>query len=194
MEALVSLFLLVLTFQVNGFKQFDGKSNFQSGIHGYEADETATLTVYSTLDSFITSTNKHYNSVPITLTEFSKSTVTVPTREVVHTPVDDIVRVSTVQITRTETETVTDVSSIHRCATETSTDLVTVTHLNQNVLHTTITRTTVSTLTFRPTIVQTVISTEKQIKTETEIVKETKWLNTATKKFKKFPLKFSKLN
>lgn len=49
-------------------------------------------------------------------------------------------------------------------------------------------------LTFRPTIVQTVISTEKQIKTETEIVKETKWLNTATKKFKKFPLKFSKLN
>lgn len=170
---------------MNGFKQpIIKKPIFESGIHDYHGvEEIATLTVYSTLDSYTTVTNKHYNTVPLTITEFSKSTVTVPTKEVsiaifslniynslkfchqlnkmfklkfnyefktitskvVPTQVDDIVRVSTVQITRTGTETVTDIFSMHKCATETSTEFVTVTHLNQNVLQTTVTRTTVST-------------------------------------------------
>ncbi|KAB7503952.1 hypothetical protein Anas_14172 [Armadillidium nasatum] len=161
-----ALFLLtLLAFQVYGFKQPIDKPIIEGEIHDFGPKETVTFTVYSTLDSFTTLTNKHYNSVPLTITEFSKYTVTVPTREVVRTQVDDIVRISTVQITRTGTETVTDVFSMHKCATETSTELVTVTHLNQNVLQTTITRTSVSTLTFRPTIVQTVIATERQIET-----------------------------
>ncbi|RXG55579.1 hypothetical protein Avbf_15865 [Armadillidium vulgare] len=131
--------------------------------------EDLTVTVSKTQDVFETFTNKFYNSVPILVTEFSKATVTLPTREVVRTPVDDMVRVQTQQITHFPvTETVTDIFSQHRLHTEISTDAFTVTNVDQNILQTTITSLVVKTFTFRPTIVRTVIDTELVRTTETE--------------------------
>ncbi|KAL7637651.1 UNVERIFIED_CONTAM: hypothetical protein RMT77_012396 [Armadillidium vulgare] len=144
------------------------QDNFQEHTIVRDRDDL-TVTVSETRDIFETRTNKFYNSVPILVTDFRKTTVTLPTREVVRTPVDDMVIVRTQAISQfPATETVTDVFSMHRLHTEVSTDAFTVTHLDQNVLQTTITSLVVKTFTFRPTIVRTVIDTELVRTTETE--------------------------
>ncbi|KAF2358012.1 hypothetical protein FHG87_011233 [Trinorchestia longiramus] len=135
--------------------------------------EDVTITIENTVDVFETLTNLVYNSVPVTLTEFVKTTLIRPTLQIITTPVDDNVFVTTVPAFRTEFVTVTDTSSSFQCATEVSTDSFTITHLAHDIRQQIVTSTVVQTEIFRPTVVSTRIFTETDTATVFQTVTNT---------------------
>jgi len=132
-----------------------------------------TVTSILTKDVFTTLTNVFYNTVPVTLTQFIKSTLTRPVLSEVSTKPNDIVMVSTVPAQRTDTITVTDTKTAFNCATEISTEFFTVTHSAYDISHQVVTSTTIETKVYRPVVVSTRIDTEYETQIEKETVTNT---------------------
>ncbi|XP_063596192.1 uncharacterized protein LOC134773045 [Penaeus indicus] len=126
---------------------------------------TITVTQTTTIDRSVVITDTAYNSVPVTITDFSLWTSTLPSRVVVQTPVDDDVAIQTKLVSKPTTITVVDNVSNIKVVTDISVEHYTITHSYYNIMQSTYTRTTTQAITLSSTLVRTNIRTDTQTST-----------------------------
>ncbi|XP_047482596.1 uncharacterized protein LOC125034719 [Penaeus chinensis] len=126
---------------------------------------TITVTQTTTIDRSVVITDTAYNSVPVTITDFSLWTSTLPSRVVVQTPVDDDVAIQTKLVSKPTTITVVDNVSNIKVVTDVSVEHYTITHSYYNIMQSTYTRTTTQAITLSSTLVRTNIRTDTQTST-----------------------------
>ncbi|XP_037794033.1 uncharacterized protein LOC119589505 [Penaeus monodon] len=126
---------------------------------------TITVTQTTTIDRSVVITDTAYNSVPVTITDFSLWTSTLPSRVVVQTPVDDDVAIQTKLVSKPTTITVADNVSNIKVVTDVSVEHYTITHSYYNIMQSTYTRTTTQAITISSTLVRTNIRTDTQTST-----------------------------
>ena len=134
---------------------------------------TITVTQTTTIDRSVVITDTAYNSVPVTITDFSMRTSTVPSRVVVQTPVDDDVAIQTKVVAKPTTLTFTDAVSNFKAVTDVSVEHYTITHSYYNIMQSTYTRTSTQAITFSSTLVRTNIRTDTETKTDLRTVYNT---------------------
>lgn len=138
-----------------------------------QAQATPTLTFTVTNNVFITLTDLVLNSVGVTQTQFVAQTTTVPTQQVVTTPVDDIVVLATTVVQRPEYVTVTETKSDFRLAIRTSVTHVTITHTSYAITNVPFTITATEVVTITSPVVRTVVNTQVSTVTDYRTVANT---------------------
>ncbi|XP_045136069.1 cell wall protein IFF6-like [Portunus trituberculatus] len=143
-----------------------GAGAFQRGTSVIQQQPTPTVTQTVTIDRFTTLTDIVFQSYGVTLTQFVVETATRPVQQVVVTPVNDQVAITTTVLHRPEYITLTETKSDFRLAVRTSVSHVTLTHTAYNIMHVPFTITATETVHLTSPVVRTVISTQRQVVTD----------------------------
>merc|ERR1712126_764180 len=103
--------------------------------------DTVVVTQTRTIDHIVTRVSTVFNTQPVTLTDFVLQTVTSQTYQVIRTPGNDDIRISTVDVVQPVVEEVTDVWRNYALNTRQAEQVVDVLHEVQDVHFATVTRT-----------------------------------------------------
>merc|ERR1711874_488686 len=122
--------------------------------------DTVVVTQTRTIDHIETRVSTAYNTQQVTLTDFVLQTVTSQTYQVIRTPGNDDVRISTVAVVQPVVEEVTDVWRNYVLNTRHAEQVVDVLHEVQNVDFVTVTRTVQEEIVVTEQVVQTQVVTD----------------------------------
>merc|ERR1712133_263034 len=139
-----------------GFTGFGGAGG--SGLGA--GRDTVVVTQTRTIDHIETRVSTVYNTQPVTQTDFVLQTVTSQTYQVIRTPGNDDVRISTVAVVQPVVEEVTDVWRNYVLNTRQAEQVVDVLHEVQDVHFATVTRTVQEEIVVTEQLVQTHVVTD----------------------------------
>merc|ERR1712126_560441 len=148
---------------------FSGSDGFAGGFGGAFAGtfggraggpDTIVVTQTRTIDQIETRVSTVYNTQPVTQTDFVLQTVTSQTYQVIRTPGNDDVRISTVAVVQPVVEEVTDVWRNYVLNTRQAEQVVDVLREVQNVDFVTVTRTVQEEIVVTEQLVQTRVYTD----------------------------------
>merc|ERR1711874_634371 len=122
--------------------------------------DTIVVTQTRTIDHIETRVSTVFNTQPVTQTDFVLQTVTSQTYQVIRTPGNDDVRISTVAVVQPAVEEVTDVWRNYVLNTRFAEQVVDVLHEVQNVDFVTVTRTVQEEIVVTEQVVQTQVVTD----------------------------------
>merc|ERR1711913_240758 len=122
--------------------------------------DTIVVTQTRTIDHIETRVSTVYNTQPVTQTDFVLQTVTSQTYQVIRTPGNDDVRISTVAVVQPVVEEVTDVWRNYVLNTRQAEQVVDVLHEVQDVHFATVTRTVQEEIVVTEQLVQTQVVTD----------------------------------
>merc|ERR1712126_692109 len=122
--------------------------------------DTIVVTQTRTIDQIETRVSTVYNTQPVTQTDFVLQTVTSQTYQVIRTPGNDDVRISTVAVVQPVVEEVTDVWRNYVLNTRHAEQVVDVLHEVQNVDFVTVTHTVQEEIVVTEQVVQTQVVTD----------------------------------
>merc|ERR1712133_104856 len=140
----------------SGFTGFGGAGG--SGLGA--GRDTVVVTQTRTIDEIVTRVSTVFNTQPVTLTEFVLQTVTSQTYQVIRTPGNDDIRISTVAVVQPVVEEVTDVWRNYVLNTRQAEQVVDVLHEVQDVHFATVTRTVQEEIVVTEQLVQTHVVTD----------------------------------
>merc|ERR1712133_94167 len=140
----------------SGFTGFGGAGG--SGLGA--GRDTVVVTQTRTIDEIVTRVSTVFNTQPVTLTDFVLQTVTSQTYQVIRTPVNDDIRISTVAVVQPVVEEVTDVWRNYVLNTRQAEQVVDVLHEVQDVHFVTVTRTVQEEIVVTEHLVQTQVVTD----------------------------------
>merc|ERR1712126_58826 len=140
----------------SGFTGFGGAGG--SGLGA--GRDTVVVTQTRTIDEIVTRVSTVFNNQPVTLTDFVLQTVTSQTYQVIRTPVNDDIRISTVAVVQPVVEEVTDVWRNYVLNTRQAEQVVDVLHEVQDVHFVTVTRTVQEEIVVTEQLVQTQVVTD----------------------------------
>merc|ERR1739845_13255 len=133
----------------------------RAGGSGQGADrDTVVVTQTRTIDEIVTRVSTVFNTQQVTLTDFVLQTVTSQTYQVIRTPGNDDIRISTVAVVQPVVEEVTDVWRNYVLNTRQAEQVVDVLHEVQDVHFATITRTVQEEIVVTEQLVQTRVVTD----------------------------------
>merc|ERR1712133_214218 len=146
----------------DGFAGAGGFAGAFAGAFGGRAGgpDTIVVTQTRTIDHIETRVSTVYNTQPVTQTDFVLQTVTSQTYQVIRTPGNDDVRISTVAVVQPVVEEVTDVWRNYVLNTRQAEQVVDVLHEVQNVDFVTVTRTVQEEIVVTEQLVQTQVYTD----------------------------------
>merc|ERR1719290_307037 len=146
---------------ISGSDGFAGAGGF-AGAFGGRAGGPDTIVVIQTrtIDQIETRVSTVYNTQPVTQTDFVLQTVTSQTYQVIRTPGNDDVRISTVAVVQPVVEEVTDVWRNYVLYTRFAEQIVDVLHEEQDVHFATVTRTVQEEIVVTEQVVQTQVVTD----------------------------------
>merc|ERR1712098_799381 len=140
----------------SGFAGFGGAGGFgQAG-----GPDTIVVTQTRTIDQIETRVSTVFNTQQVTQTDFVLQTVTSQTYQVIRTPGNDDVRISTVAVVQPVVEEVTDVWRNYVLNTRFAEQIVDVLHEEQDVHFATVTRTVQEEIVVTEQVVQTQVVTD----------------------------------
>merc|ERR1711972_657255 len=122
--------------------------------------DTIVVTQTRTIDAIETRVSTAYNTQQVTLTDFVLQTVTSQTYQVIRTPGNDDIRISTVAVVQPVVEEVTDVWRNYVLNTRQAEQVVDVLHEVQDVHFATVTRTVQEEIVVTEQVVQTQVITD----------------------------------
>merc|ERR1739845_247767 len=122
--------------------------------------DTVVVTQTRTIDEIVTRVSTVFNTQQVTLTDFVLQTVTSQTYQVIRTPGNDDIRISTVAVVQPVVEEVTDVWRNYVLNTRQAEQVVDVLHEVQDVHFATITRTVQEEIVVTEQLVQTRVVTD----------------------------------
>merc|ERR1712126_200175 len=128
---------------------------FVGAFASYGARDTVVVTQTRTVDEIETRVNTVYNTLQVTQTDFVLQTITSQTYQVIRTPGNNDVRISTVAAIQGTVAEVTDVWRDYYLNTQYASKVVSVLHEVQNVDFVTVTRTVNEEITVQEQVVQT---------------------------------------
>nr|XP_027222794.1 uncharacterized protein LOC113814916 [Penaeus vannamei] len=135
--------------------------------------ETITVTQTATVDRSVVVTDREYNIVPVTITDYALWTSTQPRYAFVQTPVDDHVAIQTRVVAKPLTLTVVNTVSNIGVVTDVLVEYYTITHTCYHVMQSTYTRTARQTIAFSADLVRTVVRTSAHTVTDYRTVYNT---------------------
>merc|ERR1711874_509202 len=144
----------------NGFGGSGGFTGAAFGSGRAGGPDTIVVTQTRTIDHIETRVSTVYNTQPVTQTDFVLQTVTSQTYQVIRTPGNDDVRISTVAVVQPAVEEVTDVWRNYVLNTRYAEQVVDVLHEVQNVDFVTVTRTVQEEIVVTEQVVQTQVVTD----------------------------------
>merc|ERR1711913_246440 len=146
----------------DGFAGAGGFAGAFAGAFGGRAGgpDTIVVTQTRTIDHIETRVSTVFNTQPVTQTDFVLQTVTSQTYQVIRTPGNDDVRISTVAVVQPAVEEVTDVWRNYVLSTRFAEQVVDVLHEVQNVHFATVTRTVQEEIVVTEQLVQTQVVTD----------------------------------
>merc|ERR1712126_51987 len=145
----------------SGSDGFAGAGGFAGAFGGRAGGpDTIIVTQTRTIDHIETRVSTVYNTQPVTQTDFVLQTVTSQTYQVIRTPGNDDVRISTVAVVQPAVEEVTDVWRNYVLTTRYAEQVVDVLHEVQDVHFVTVTRTVQEEIVVTEQVVQTQVVTD----------------------------------
>merc|ERR1712133_243852 len=147
----------------SGSSGFGGPGGFAGAAFGSGRAgglDTIVVTQTRTIDHIETLVSTVYNTQPVTQTDFVLQTVTSQTYQVIRTPGNDDVRISTVAVVQPAVEEVTDVWRNYVLNTRYAEQVVDVLHEVQDVHFVTVTRTVQEEIVVTEQVVQTQVVTD----------------------------------
>merc|ERR1712133_153802 len=144
----------------NGFGGSGGFAGAAFGSGRAGGPDTIVVTQTRTIDHIETLVSTVYNTQPVTQTDFVLQTVTSQTYQVIRTPGNDDVRISTVAVVQPAVEEVTDVWRNYVLNTRFAEQVVDVLHEVQDVHFVTVTRTVQEEIVVTEQVVQTQVVTD----------------------------------
>merc|ERR1711913_768 len=145
----------------SGSNGFVGAGGFAGAFGGRAGGpDTIVVTQTRTIDHIETRVSTVFNTQPVTQTDFVLQTVTSQTYQVIRTPGNDDVRISTVAVVQPAVEEVTDVWRNYVLSTRFAEQVVDVLHEVQNVDFVTVTRTVQEEIVVTEQVVQTQVVTD----------------------------------
>merc|ERR1712098_114704 len=146
---------------ISGSDGFAGAGGFAGAFGGRAGGpDTIVVTQTRTIDQIETRVSTVFNTQPVTQTDFVLQTVTSQTYQVIRTPGNDDVRISTVAVVQPVVEEVTDVWRNFVLNTRFAEQIVDVLHEVQNVDFVTVTRTVQEEIVVTEQVVQTQVVTD----------------------------------
>merc|ERR1739845_129136 len=146
---------------ISGSDGFAGAGGFAGAFGGRAGGpDTIVVTQTRTIDQIETRVSTAFNTLPVTLTDFVLQTVTSQTYQVIRTPGNDDVRISTVAVVQPVVEEVTDVWRNYVLNTRFAEQIVDVLHEEQDVHFATVTRTVQEEIVVTEQVVQTQVVTD----------------------------------
>merc|ERR1712126_750654 len=145
----------------SGSNGFVGAGGFAGAFGGRAGGpDTIVVTQTRTIDQIETRVSTVFNTQPVTQTDFVLQTVTSQTYQVIRTPGNDDVRISTVAVVQPPVEEVTDVWRNYVLNTRFAEQVVDVLHEVQDVHFETVTRTVQEEIVVTEQVVQTQVVTD----------------------------------
>ncbi|XP_037794035.1 uncharacterized protein LOC119589507 [Penaeus monodon] len=132
-----------------------------------------TVTETTTVDRSVVLTDRAFNIVPVTITDYALWTSTLPRQVVVRTSVNDDVAIQTRLVEKPLTITVVDTVSNYRIVTDVLVEFYTITHTCYHIMQSTYTMTARQTLAFSAEVVRTSIRTNTHTVTDYRTVYNT---------------------
>merc|ERR1739845_18302 len=146
---------------ISGSDGFAGAGGFARAFGGRAGGpDIIVVTQTRTIDQIETRVSTVFNTQPVTQTDFVLQTVTSQTYQVIRTPGNEDVRISTVAVVQPVVEEVTDVWRNYVLNTRLAEQLVTVLHEEQDVHFATVTRTVQEEIVVTEQLVQTQVVTD----------------------------------
>merc|ERR1740131_281585 len=145
----------------SGSDGFAGAGGFAGAFGGrVGGPDTIVVTQTRTIDHIETRVSTVFNTQPVTQTDFVLQTVTSQTYQVIRTPGNDDVRISTVAVVQPAVEEVTDVWRNYVLNTRLAEQVVDVLHEEQDVHFATVTHTVQEEIVVTEQVVQTQVVTD----------------------------------
>merc|ERR1739845_102817 len=146
---------------ISGSDGFAGAGGFARAFGGRAGGpDTIVVTQTRTIDQIETRVSTVFNTQPVTQTDFVLQTVTSQTYQVIRTPGNDDIRISTVAVVQPVVEEVTDVWRNYVLNTRQAEQVVDVLHEVQDVHFATVTRTVQEEIVVTEQLVQTQVVTD----------------------------------
>merc|ERR1712098_438983 len=146
---------------ISGSDGFVGAGGFAGAFGGRASGpDTIVVTQTRTIDQIETRVSTVFNTQPVTQTDFVLQTVTSQTYQVIRTPGNDEVRISTVAVVQPAVEEVTDVWRNYVLNTRFAEQVVDVLHEEQDVHFATVTRSVQEEIVVTEQVVQTQVVTD----------------------------------
>merc|ERR1712126_361406 len=139
---------------------------FVGAFASYGARDTVVVTQTRTVDEIETRINTVYNTLQVTQTDFVLQTITSQTYQVIRTPGNNDVRISTVAAIQGTVAEVTDVWRDYYLNTQYASRVVSVVHEVQNIDFVTVTRTVNEEITVQEQVIQTQVVTDYRQETD----------------------------